>query len=214
MDAHDVFDPSKTSQDRQAAWVPVADDVNRWAEEADGVTCADRSALALVYKKYKEGSTMLEIATGPSEKTDDEWKPVLTGLAEQWEEQLSREGAKKDESRRHEADRERGRSAQQNASDELGELDDAEDEDGDDTAEQSTAVKTRAKPTGTTLLSTTIGTFVTEQGRSARAERDVRASQHQATLEEAREAREEQQRQHREEMRREDRRLELEEERL
>ncbi|KAL9936857.1 hypothetical protein V8E36_004092 [Tilletia maclaganii] len=88
IDAHGVFDPNKTSAERQAAWVPVATDVNRWAEQAEGVVCADRSALACqtqwrktVYKKLKEGMRMSEIATGPSEKTDEEWQPILAGLA-------------------------------------------------------------------------------------------------------------------------------------
>ncbi|KAL9931977.1 hypothetical protein V8E36_009038 [Tilletia maclaganii] len=86
MDVNGVFDPNKTSAERQAAWVPVATDVNRWEEQAEGVVCADRSALACqtqwrktVYKKLKEGMRMSEIATGPSEKTDEEWQPILAG---------------------------------------------------------------------------------------------------------------------------------------
>ncbi|KAL9941030.1 hypothetical protein V8E36_000518 [Tilletia maclaganii] len=206
MDAHGVFDPNKTSAERQAAWVPVATDVNRWAEQAEGVVCADRSALACqtqwrktVYKKLKEGMRMSEIATGPSEKTDEEWQPILAGLAELWEEQCSADSARKEERNVEcKGEKEHGRSRQQEATDELGELDEIDDEeDGDgDTSD------TRRK------------SFVAEQGRSARAERAARGEQHESAMAEAREAREEQQRQHRENARREDRRLELEEQRV
>ncbi|KAE8227272.1 hypothetical protein CF326_g7588 [Tilletia indica] len=79
MDAHGVFEINKTASERQDAWVLVAEDVSRRAEEAEDAVCADRTGTACesqwrktVFRKYKEGKKMSEIATGASEKTDEE----------------------------------------------------------------------------------------------------------------------------------------------
>ncbi|KAE8237732.1 hypothetical protein A4X06_0g9133 [Tilletia controversa] len=220
MDAHGVFLPTKSAQERQDAWIQVAADVNRWAEEAEDATCANRSPLAcenqwrkVVHKKFKEGQKMSAIATGPSEKTDEEWQPVLVSLSEQWDGLVSSDISRKEGKEKATKERQRGPAAASAAAEDLGELEGVDDDDEEDALITSTG-KARTKQKGSALLASTMGSFVTEQGRNAEAERTLRTAQHQESLDEAREAREERQRQHRENRELEERRVALEEERV
>ncbi|KAL9938150.1 hypothetical protein V8E36_002773 [Tilletia maclaganii] len=128
MDAHGVFDINTSASDRQAAWDLVAADVNQWAEEAEDAVCSNRSGSACesqwrktVYKKYKTGRKMSEIATGASEKTDEEWQPILVGLAEQWDDLTEQEAKRKEGKKKRKAEERRGAEAQGKACAELGE---------------------------------------------------------------------------------------------
>ncbi|KAE8181224.1 hypothetical protein CF335_g9004, partial [Tilletia laevis] len=110
-------------------------------------------------------------------------------------------------------ERQRGPAAASAAAEDLGELEGVDDDDEEDALITSTG-KARTKQKGSALLASTMGSFVTEQGRNAEAERTLRTAQHQESLDEARVTREERQRQHRKNRELEERRVALEEERV
>ncbi|KAE8266469.1 hypothetical protein A4X09_0g5878 [Tilletia walkeri] len=223
MDAQGVFDLNKSAAERQQAWSKVAEGVNRWAEEAEDAICSDRSGSACesqwrktVYRKYKEGKHMSEIATGACEKTDEEWQPILVSLGEQWEDLADTENMRKEGKKRRKAENKKGGEAQEKACEKLGGDGNDEDDEGVEDDEEDLGVpkgpaKTRSeKPRGSALLANTIDQFVEEQERSRKEEIELRTSQHQQSIEEAREARETNKQLHRDRMVREDRRLDIE----
>ncbi|KAE8240323.1 hypothetical protein A4X13_0g7855 [Tilletia indica] len=199
-----------------AAWDRVAADVNRWATEDPDARCANRSGAAcdsqwrkVIYKKFNEGKKMSEIATGPPEKTADEWQPVLVGLGEQWDELTATEARRKEGHSERKAERQRGSNAQSDAADALT----SEEEEDTDGAEGKGKSR-RGRLRGTELLSSNIGNFVVEQERSSQASLDLTKGHHREAMEEAQEVREQQRQEHREKMELEHRRLDIEQEKV
>ncbi|KAK0552318.1 hypothetical protein OC844_006442 [Tilletia horrida] len=74
---------------------------------------------------------MSEMATGPSEKTDEEWQPILVSLAEQWDDLLKEETQPKDGKKRGKGEETRGKETQREECASMAEGQENE-EDGDD----------------------------------------------------------------------------------
>ncbi|KAE8263706.1 hypothetical protein A4X09_0g7161 [Tilletia walkeri] len=92
---------------------------------------------------------------------------------------------------------------------------DGEEEGDEDLEVPKGAAKSRAgQPKGSALLASTIDQFVEEQERTRKEELQLKKSQHEQSMVEAREAREEGRQQHREKMQLEHRKLAIDEERV
>ncbi|KAE8179515.1 hypothetical protein CF335_g9563, partial [Tilletia laevis] len=104
MEAHTVFEPSMSVDEKSQAWLNMVDDLNKWNKKhprkggrfpVRTVDACDNKWRKCLYKAIAKGESASQIASGPKED-EDTIMAACQSLKDQWEQQVCDEAVKRE----------------------------------------------------------------------------------------------------------------------
>ncbi|KAE8192379.1 hypothetical protein CF336_g4454 [Tilletia laevis] len=237
MFSHDVFDPTRTADQRSQSWLDAVKELNKWNElnpRKNGrfpvrtVEACDTKWLRSLYQAIRAGQSASEIASGPKEDEPQIMK-ACQHLKEQWEQSVRDEAVKREAKKKAKnPDKAKALDARDKATAKLDEPSNVEGAGGvareRDTSTEDDPLTAKSDGRKTTKrlrtsradgasseLTSAVESMGSRQLEAAAETLKQQQQHHEEALRQAERARELEQRKHKDLLSREDRRLDLQE---